>query len=79
MLIGGGGVLGAWPISIRPAGFSTFIDDIKRMVDGVGVDHVAAGTDLGGMRPRSALFTDWAEWPSIPGCSPWRTRGNGHC
>ena len=61
-----GGVLGAWPISIRPAGFSTFIDHIKRMVDAVGVDHVAVGTDLAGVSPRSALFTDWAEWPSIP-------------
>ena len=61
-----GGVLGAWPISIRPGSFSTFIDHIKRMVDAVGVDHVAIGTDLAGMSPRAALFTDWAEWPSIP-------------
>jgi membrane dipeptidase len=62
----GGGVLGAWPISIRPASSSTFIDHIKRMVDAVGVDHVAIGTDLAGVNPRAALFTDWAEWPSIP-------------
>ena len=61
-----GGVLGAWPISIRSARFSTFIDHIKRMVDVVGVEHVAIGTDLAGVNPRSALFTDWAEWPSIP-------------
>jgi membrane dipeptidase len=61
-----GGVLGAWPISIRPAGFSTFIDHIKRMVDAVGVDHVAIGTDMAGVNPRSVLFTDWAAWPSIP-------------
>ena len=61
-----GGVLGAWPISIRPAGFSTFVDHIKRMVDAVGVDHVAIGTDLAGISPRAALFSDWADWPSIP-------------
>jgi membrane dipeptidase len=61
-----GGVLGAWPISIRHASFSTFIDHIKRMVDAVGVEHVAIGTDLAGMSLRSALFSDWAEWPSIP-------------
>jgi membrane dipeptidase len=36
------------------------------MVDAVGVDHVAIGTDLAGVNPRAALFTDWAEWPSIP-------------
>jgi membrane dipeptidase len=66
LVAGAGGVLGAWPISIRPAGFSTFIDHIKRMVDAVGVEHVAIGTDIAGVNPRSALFTDWAEWPSIP-------------
>jgi len=66
LVAGAGGVLGAWPISIRPAGFSTFIDHIKRMVDTVGVEHVAIGTDMAGVNPRSALFTDWAEWPSIP-------------
>jgi len=62
-----GGVLGAWPISIRPAGFSTFIDHVKRMVDAVGIEHVAIGTDMAGVNPRSALFTDWTQWPSIPG------------
>jgi len=61
-----GGVLGAWPISIRPASASTFIDHIKRMVDTVGVDHVAIGTDMAGVNPRVVLFTDWTEWPSIP-------------
>jgi membrane dipeptidase len=61
-----GGVLGAWPISTRPGSFSTFIDHIKRMVDTVDVDHVAIGTDLAGVSPRAALFSDWAEWPSIP-------------
>jgi membrane dipeptidase len=66
LVAAGGGVLGAWPISTRPASFSTFIDHIKRMVDTVGVDHVAIGTDLAGVSPRAALFSDWAEWPSIP-------------
>ena len=66
LVAGTGGVLGAWPISIRHASASTFIDHIKRMVDAVGVDHVAIGTDLAGVSPRAALFTDWAEWPSIP-------------
>jgi membrane dipeptidase len=66
LVAGAGGVLGAWPISIRRAGFSTFIDHIKRMVDTVGIEHVAIGTDMAGVNPRSALFTDWAEWPSIP-------------
>jgi membrane dipeptidase len=66
LVASGGGVLGAWPISIRPAGFSTFIDHIKRMVDAVDINHVAISTDLAGVSPRAALFSDWAEWPSIP-------------
>ncbi len=66
LVAAGGGVLGAWPISTRPGSFSTFIDHIKRMVDTVGIDHVAIGTDMAGVNPRSVLFTDWAEWPSIP-------------
>src|SRR5437899_1446330 len=66
LVAGAGGVLGAWPISIRRAGFAAFIEHIKRMVDVVGMDHVAIGTDLAGVSPRAALFTDWAEWPSIP-------------
>ena len=40
------------------------------MVDVVGMDHVAIGTDLAGVSPRAALFTDWAEWPSIPAALP---------
>jgi membrane dipeptidase len=66
LVAAGGGVLGAWPISIRPAGFSVFIDHIKRMVDVVGIEHVAIGTDMDGLSPKSALFSDWAAWPSIP-------------
>jgi microsomal dipeptidase-like Zn-dependent dipeptidase len=50
LVASGGGVLGAWPISTRPGSFSTFIDHIKRMVDVVGVDHVAIGTDMAGGR-----------------------------
>ena len=38
--------------------------------DQLGVRHrnvrLWRGTDLAGVSPRAALFTDWAEWPSIP-------------
>ena len=61
-----GGLLGAWPISIRPAGFDRFVEHIARMVDAVGVDHVGIGTDMDGIG-RNALFTSYADWPSIPG------------
>lgn len=60
-----GGLIGAWPFSLRPGGFGTFIKHIARLVDAVGVEHVGIGTDMDGIGP-SALFTDYAEWPSIP-------------
>ena len=60
-----GGVIGAWPVSVRAAGFSAFIDHIARLVEVVGIDHVGIGTDMDGTGP-SGLFTDYAQWPSIP-------------
>jgi len=63
-----GGVLGAWPISIRPAGFDTFISYIKRMVDAVGVDHVAIGTDMG------ASIRGQPSSPAMPTGRPFRRR-----
>ena len=72
-----GGVLGAWPISIRPAGFDTFIEHIKRMVDVVNIDHVAIGTDMSGISPRNALFTSYTEWPTIPAALLDRGFGRG--
>lgn len=41
-----GGVIGAWPAGITSATLGDFIDEIVRLVDVVGVDHVAIGTDM---------------------------------
>jgi membrane dipeptidase len=65
LIASAGGVVGAWPISIRPAGFDQFFTHIERLVDAVGIDHVGIGTDMDGIG-RAALFTDYADWPSIP-------------
>jgi membrane dipeptidase len=59
-----GGIIGAWPFSPQPR-FSAFIDRIIRLVDAVGPDHVAIGTDMDGLGPY-AVFGDYAHWPSIP-------------
>jgi hypothetical protein len=51
LVAGGGGVLGAWPISTRPAAFTTFIDHIKRMVDGVCSKQPSAESGSSAARP----------------------------
>ena len=46
--------------------FDGFIGEIMRLVDVVGVDHVAIGTDMDGVVRQSIIFDDYAAWPSIP-------------
>lgn len=41
-----GGLIGAWPAGVACQRFEDFVDEILRLVDRVGVDHVAIGTDM---------------------------------
>ena len=41
-----GGVIGAWPAGITQHNLSDYIDEIMRLIDVVGVNHVALGTDM---------------------------------
>lgn len=41
-----GGLIGAWPSGVASETLDDFIDEVVRLVDVVGVDHVAIGTDL---------------------------------
>ncbi len=41
-----GGLIGAWPAGVALASFDDFVDEILRMVDVLGVAHVAIGTDM---------------------------------
>jgi len=41
-----GGLIGAWPAGVTSATIDDFVDEIVRLVDVVGADHVAIGTDL---------------------------------
>jgi membrane dipeptidase len=41
-----GGVIGAWPAGVTSASLADFVDEIVRLVELVGVDHVAIGTDM---------------------------------
>jgi len=64
---GTGGVIGAMPIVLGYRGadyIAGYVSHISRLVDVVGVDHVAIGTDMDGIGP-SAIFTDYGHWPSL--------------
>ena len=41
-----GGLIGAWPAGVAARNFDEYVDEIERLVDGVGLDHVAIGTDM---------------------------------
>lgn len=61
-----GGVIGAMPIIFGRRGddVSGYVRYVSRLVDVVGIDHVALGTDMDGIGP-SAIFTSYARWPSL--------------
>lgn len=41
-----GGLIGAWPSGVTNETLADFVHEIERLVDLVGIDHVAIGTDL---------------------------------
>lgn len=41
-----GGLIGAWPAGVTSGSLGDFVDEIIRLVDLVGVGHVAIGTDM---------------------------------
>lgn len=41
-----GGLIGVWPSGVTSATIDDFIDEIVRLIELVGADHVAIGTDL---------------------------------
>jgi len=66
LVAGTGGVIGAMPIMLGHRGDSIagYVAHISRLVDAVGVDHVAIGTDMDGIGP-GVIFSDYARWPSL--------------
>ena len=68
-----GGLIGAWPSGVRSATFENFVEEIVFLVDAIGVEHVAIGTDMdANYRPvmtRFAQFDDLSEVLSRRGLS----------
>lgn len=57
-----GGVIGAWPSGFNKS-FEEYIDNIKRLVDVVGVDHVGIGTDMdANFKP---VLSKYSEFPKL--------------
>jgi membrane dipeptidase len=60
-----GGIIGSWPSGIGQTTFADYIDTIQRLVDAVGMDHVAIGTDMdGNFRPVLRNYRDWSLIPA---------------
>lgn len=65
LVTSGGGVVGAVPAGFAQDCFEDYLDTILRMIDQLGIDHIAIGTDLDfTFRPVLASYLDW---PALAG------------
>jgi membrane dipeptidase len=61
-----GGLIGAWPSGIASSSLSDFADEVMRLIDLIGIDHVAVGTDMGAnFRPVMRSYADFAALPQL--------------
>ena len=59
-----GGIVGSVPSGIGQKTVAEWITSILRLIETVGIDHVAIGTDMdANFMP---VFADYADWPLIP-------------
>lgn len=57
-----GGVIGAWPSGFNSS-FDDFVDNTKRLVDAVGIDHVGLGTDMdANFKPVLSSYSQLPDW-----------------
>jgi membrane dipeptidase len=64
VIAGTGGVIGVWPPTSLFPDMHAFAGGIARMVDAVGIDHVALGSDMGGLVGGSA-FASYRDLPAL--------------
>jgi len=61
-----GGLIGAWPAGVTATSLAGFADEIARLADLVGPDHVAIGTDMdANYRPVLTSYADFAALPEL--------------
>jgi len=62
-----GGLVGAWPSGVTSATLGDFVDEIVRLVDLLGADHVAIESDLdANYRP---VVAEHGQFAAIAACS----------
>jgi membrane dipeptidase len=59
-----GGLIGALPAGAGQTSFSAYVDTLLRMIDLLGVDHVAIGTDMD--FTFKSVLPDYGRWPLVP-------------
>jgi membrane dipeptidase len=61
-----GGLIWAWPSGVTSASLDDFADEVVRLADLVGVDHVAIGTDMdANYRPVLRSYAEFAALPDL--------------
>jgi membrane dipeptidase len=61
MVAEAGGLIGAWPSGLTSTSLDDFADEVARLADLVGVDHVGIGTDMdANYRPVLRTYADFA-------------------
>jgi membrane dipeptidase len=61
-----GGCIGAWPSGVTSTSLGDFADEICRLADLVGAEHVAVGTDMdANYRPVLTRYADFAMLPDL--------------
>jgi membrane dipeptidase len=59
-----GGMIGAWATRLAVDDFDDYIDQIVKLADTVGIDHVGIGTDMDAVR--SPVWDDYSAFHVIP-------------
>jgi membrane dipeptidase len=63
MIADAGGIIGAWPSGIGSESLADFADQVLALVNAVGVEHVAIGTDMdGNYKP---VLDEYADFPLL--------------
>ena len=61
-----GGLIGAWPSGVTSESLADFADEVVRLADLVGIEHVAIGTDMdANYRPVLRTYSDFAALPEL--------------
>jgi membrane dipeptidase len=56
-----GGVVGIWPSQVNYNSIAAYGDGIRRLIDWVGEDHLAFGTDMDGLGPFELMRNHYAD------------------